>query len=71
MDVLRALKQGEPPANQDIMQSVRLLGDLPAGERPQVSVLTGTSLSTYIKKVRHQKAADFSVCDVLVPFKIE
>jgi peptidylprolyl isomerase len=71
MDVLLALKQGEPPANPDIMQSVRLLADLPAAGRPKVSLMTGTALSAFIDKVRHQKAADFSVCDVVVPVKVE
>ena len=71
MDVLRALKRGEPPASPDVMQSVRLLADLPGGERPKISILTGTALYAYISKVRHKKAADFSVCDVVVPFKME
>ena len=71
MDVLRALKQGEPPASPDTMQSVRLLADLPGAERPKVSILTGKALRSLIQKVRHQKAADFSVCDVVVPFKME
>lgn len=71
MDVLLALRQGEPPANPDIMQSVRLLADLPAAERPRVSIMTGAALSAFIDKVRHEKAADFSVCDVVVPVRIE
>lgn len=32
MDVLLALKQREPPANSDTMQSVHLLTDLPQGQ---------------------------------------
>ena len=71
MDVLLALEQGEPPANPDIMQSVRVLADLPQAVRPQVSILTGAALSALIDQVRHEKAADFSVCDVMVPVKIE
>ena len=71
MDVLLALKQGEPPANPDFMQSVRMLADLPAAERPKVSLMTGTALNAFIDKVRHEKAADFSVCDVTVPVRIE
>lgn len=71
MKVLRALKQGEPPASPDSMQSVRLLADLPRGERPKVSILSGTALRAFIHKVRNEKAADFSVCDVMVPFKME
>ncbi|WP_332854211.1 peptidylprolyl isomerase [Duganella sp. S19_KUP01_CR8] len=71
MDVLLALQQGEPPANPDLMQSVRLLADLPASQRPKVSVMTGKALSAFIDKIRHQKKADFSVCDVVVPVKVE
>lgn len=71
MDVLLAIKHGEPPANPDIMQSVHVLADLPAAGRPKVSLMTGQALSTLINEVRHKKGADFSVCDVLVPSKVE
>ena len=71
MDVLRALKHGEPPANPDIMKSVRLLADLQGAERPRVSIMTGTALVALIAKIRHEKAADFSVCDVIVPVKLK
>ena len=71
MNVLLALKQGEPPANPDIMQSVRVLADLPVAGRPKVSIMTGAPLSAFIGKVRREKAADFSVCDVVVPVKID
>jgi peptidylprolyl isomerase len=71
MDVLAALKVGEPPANPDIMQSVRVLADLPAAERRKVSILTGPALGALIDKVRREKSADFSICDVAVPVKVE
>ena len=71
MEVLKALKRGEPPANPDTMHTVRVLADLPRPERPKVSVMTGTALSAYIDKVRHQRAADFSICDLTVPVRIE
>jgi peptidylprolyl isomerase len=71
MDVLKALKLGEPPANPDFMRTVRLLSDLAAPERPNVSVMAGKALSTFIEKVRRKKGADFSVCDVSVPAKID
>ena len=71
MNVLLALKQGEPPASADLMQSVRVLADLPGAERPKVSVMTGAALRAFINKVRREKAADFSVCDVVVPVKID
>ncbi|MES3023677.1 MAG: peptidylprolyl isomerase [Pseudomonadota bacterium] len=71
MDILRALKQGEPPANPDIMQSARMLADMPAAERPRVSIMSGKALSEFIDKVRHKIAADFSICDVVVPVRME
>lgn len=71
MDVLKALKLGEPPVNPDFMRTVRLLSDLPATERPSVSVMAGKALSTFIEKVRRKKGADFSVCDISVPAKVD
>lgn len=71
MAVLKALKLGEPPANPDVMRKVSLLSDLPAKERPKVSVMTGKALSTLIDKVRRKKGADFSVCDIAVPARID
>lgn len=71
MDVLKALKLGEPPANPDVMRTVRLLSDLPGTERPKVSVMAGKALSTLIDKVRRTKGADFTVCDISIPAKID
>lgn len=71
MEVLQALKRGEPPANPDTMRTVRVLADLPRHERPKVHVMTGAALRNYIDKVRHQRAADFSICDLTVPVRIE
>ena len=71
MDALKALKLGEPPASTDFMRTVRLLSELPATERPKVSVMAGKALSTLIEKVRRKKGADFSICDISVPAKID
>lgn len=71
MDVLLALKQGVPPAVPDVMQSVRVLVDLPEPGRPKVSLMTGAALNALIDTVRRAKAADFSICDVTVPVKID
>lgn len=71
MDILKKIKVGEPPAQPDSMKSVRVLVDIPAAERPKISVMTGAALSVEIDKVRQQKGADFSVCDVLIPTKVE
>ena len=71
MDVLKKIQIGEPPSQPDVMKSVRLLADFPVDQRPKVSVLTGTALNNLVKKTRLTKGADFSVCDVTIPAKIE
>lgn len=71
MDVLKKLQIGEPPAQPDVMSSVRVLADIPVDQRPNVSVLSGIALSNLIKKMRLEKGADFSVCDVTIPAKVE
>lgn len=71
MDVLLKLQQGEPPVKPDLMQSVRILADLPATERPKISIMTGPALKKIIDQVRRKKGADFSLCDVVVPAKAE
>ena len=71
MDILKSVNLGEPPANPDIMKSVRVLADIPAAQRPKVSVLTGFALSEEIAKVRQQKGADFSICDVFISSNVE
>jgi len=71
MEELHALEQGEPPLDPDIMQSVRLLADLPREAKPEDNIMTGSDLNALIASVRHEKAADFSVCDGMVSVKIE
>lgn len=71
MDVLKNITIGEPPTTPDIMNSVRVLGDIPIAERPKISVMAGTSLSAMIDRIRQQKGADFTVCDVVIPAKLE
>ena len=67
LDVVRAIKTGEPVDKpQDQMIKVRLLSDIPAGERPQVRVADTSSawFKTEVARVRKARGADFSVCDV-------
>ena len=71
MDVLKSVNLGEPPAMPDIMKSVRVLADIPTAQRPKVSVMTGSGLSAEIEKARQKKGADFSVCDVFIPARVE
>jgi len=67
LDVVRAIKTGEPVEKpQDKMVKVRLLSDIPQGERPTVRVADtgGAWFKTEVARVRQLKGADFSVCDV-------
>ena len=70
-DILKNLTIGEPPKAPDIMKTVRILADIPIMERPNVHVMTGNALSDLITKIRLQKGADFSICDVNIPARIE
>ncbi len=70
LDVLLSIQHGEPPANPDIMKSVRVLADLPEKERPQVLVASDTVMRQLIDQARQKKGADFSVCDVEIPAKL-
>lgn len=70
-DVLLKLAHGEPPAQPDLMQSVQILADIPTEKRPKVSVASTAKMQELINKTRQEKGADFSVCDVPVPAKVE
>ncbi len=72
-DVVLAVKTGEPVADpQDRMTRVRLASDLPAAERVVVSREDPTSatFAAEVARVRAQKGADFSVCDVAPRVKV-
>ncbi|ADU13416.1 peptidylprolyl isomerase [Asticcacaulis excentricus] len=70
-DALAALKVGEPSAQPDAMNHVRLLADMPAAERPKLEIMniTGAAFAALVKAKRAEKGADFSVCDITVPVR--
>jgi peptidylprolyl isomerase len=73
-DVVRAIKAGEPaPDPQDRMERVRLLGDLPPGERPTVRVIdpSGPWFKAEIARVRARDGAAFSACNVNIPTEVK
>ncbi len=73
LDVVRSIKTGEPvPAPQDLMRRVRLLSDIPEGERPKVRLIDpkGPWFAAETKRLRALKGADFSVCDIEPPVRI-
>jgi peptidylprolyl isomerase len=73
-DVVRAVKTGEPPAPPaDQMTKVRVLADMPVGERPQVRVIDTKSpwFTAMVERVKADKAADPSICDIDLPSQIK
>ncbi|MDB5458547.1 MAG: peptidylprolyl isomerase [Caulobacteraceae bacterium] len=66
LDVVRALKTGEPVVDPDKMTSVRVLADLPAASRPKVQVLDTASPA-----FQAQVANAESVCDIELPGKVQ
>jgi peptidylprolyl isomerase len=74
LDVIRSIKVGEPvEAPQDLMQKVRVLADIPESERPKIQIIDPKSpwFAGEVKRVRKLKGADFSVCDVELPVRID
>ncbi len=71
LDVVRAIKTGEPVVDPDRMTRVRVLADVPAAERPaiQVADTRGPAFRALVERVRRERGADFSVCDVEVPVR--
>ncbi|WP_269716463.1 peptidylprolyl isomerase [Caulobacter sp. NIBR2454] len=67
LEAVRSIKTGEPvPAPQDVMQKVRVLADIPAGQRPSVRVVDTKSawFLAEVERVKATRGADFSPCDV-------
>lgn len=70
LDVIRAIKTGEPPAPpMDTMTKVRVLADIPAAERPVVRVIdpSGPWYHAMVQRMKVQKVIDFSICDLDFP----
>ena len=72
LEVVRAIKTGEPVVEPDKMTRVQVLADMPAGERPEVRVLDtrGARFRAMIEQLRKAKGADFSPCDVNLPVQV-
>lgn len=72
LDVVRAIKTGEPVSDPDRMTRVRVLADLPEAERPRVQVIDerAPAFRRLAARVRRAKGADFSVCDIELPARI-
>ena len=73
-DVVRALKVGEPPVPPlDVMTKVRVLADLPAGQRPKVQVLdvTGPTFKAMVADAKARAGGrPLDPCDIEIPAKV-
>ncbi len=72
LDVVRAIKTGEPVQDPDRMTQVRVLADMPESDRPKIFVMDTASPAFHklILDARRKRGADFSVCDVTPPVEI-
>ena len=74
LDVVRAIKTGEPvDPPQDKMDKVRLLADMPAGQRPNVRVIDPASpwFKAEINYERAKLGADFTACAIRIPSEVK
>jgi peptidylprolyl isomerase len=73
LDVVRALKTGEPVINPDKMTSVRILADLPVATRPKLSVLDAHSPSfkALAAAALGGRSDTPSVCNIDLPVRVK
>lgn len=72
LNIVRAIKTGEPVVDPDTMTKVKMLADIPAAERPSIKVLDVRSgyFKTMVETLRTNKGADFSACDIDLPVEV-
>jgi peptidylprolyl isomerase len=72
LDVVQAIKTGEPPADPDSMTKVQIAADMPAAERPNVWRVDPTSAAFRARLAAGFASAgpDFTPCDVELPSEI-
>lgn len=72
LDVVRAIKTGEPVVDPDRMTLVRMLADIPAPDRPRIRVLDsrGPAFKDLVARTRAARGADFSICDIDIPVEV-
>lgn len=66
LDVVRAIKVGEPPPDPDRMLRVRLAAELPASERPRLEVADpqGPAFQARAAALKARLGPRFSICDL-------
>lgn len=65
---VNAVAVGEPPKVPDLMLKVRVMADLPAGQRPKLEVANprGPAFRAAVEDIKRLKKENFSICDVPV-----
>jgi peptidylprolyl isomerase len=66
LEVVRAIRTGEPPPDPDRMIRVRLASDLPPAERPRLEIADprGPAFQARAAALKAKLGARFSVCDL-------
>jgi peptidylprolyl isomerase len=72
LDVVRALKPGEPVVDPDKMVKVQILADMPAGQRPNVQIIdpAGGAFKALMKKEDVANSYEHAICGVDLPVKV-
>ena len=68
LEVIQSLSVGEPPAHPDRMTRVRIAADIPVAERPDLEVRNenGLTFGRRLARLKRERGAAFSVCDLTV-----
>lgn len=69
LDAVYGVAVGEPPKVPDLMLKVRMMADMPEGERPKLEVMDsrGPAFQAKVAALKREKGAAFTICDVEVP----
>ena len=73
LEVVRAIKAGEPVVDPDKMTKVQMLADMPAATRPKVRVIDPKSawFKAETASVLARMGADFSPCEIRIPVEVK
>ena len=73
LEVVRAIKAGEPVVDPDKMVKVQMLADMPAATRPKIRVIDPKSawFKAEAASVIARMGADFTPCDIPIPVEVK
>ncbi len=72
LDMIKAIKLGEPPYPPDLIQAMQLGSDVAADERAQVFVMRTErpAFKTYLQSLRNDDGQLPDICDIMVPVAV-